>query len=141
MEWTITLDDDYVNNATQLSIARTVIHENVHAFVGMILNSNNTSDMAISLQSLYTYYKFNNPDKLVQNLTQHEFMSQYVDAMAVSLSVWDNKQQSMEYYKKLCWAGLESSSVYQAQLNKNEIQETIQNEATNSVNAKGQECN
>ncbi|MEY8781669.1 hypothetical protein AB9K32_14655 [Allomuricauda sp. XS_ASV26] len=47
----------------------------------------------------------------------------------------------MEYYKKLCLAQLESSSVYQVQLNKNEIQETIQNEATNSVNAKGDGCN
>ncbi|MBR9856041.1 MAG: hypothetical protein GYB37_15975 [Algicola sp.] len=46
----------------------------------------------------------------------------------------------MEYYKKLCLAELESSSVYQVQLNKNEIQETIQNEAINSVNVKGQEC-
>jgi len=39
------LDDDYVRNATQLSIARTVIHESIHAFIGFILKENRTSDM------------------------------------------------------------------------------------------------
>jgi hypothetical protein len=141
LEWTITLDDDYVRNATQLSLARTIIHESVHAFIGAIVNTNKTSDMTMSLQNLYFNYKANNPEKLAQNLSQHEFTSQYVDAIAMSLSIWDNRRQSMDYYTKLSWAGLESSTAYKSQPNKDEIQKAISDEATNSANARSEGCN
>ncbi len=140
-EWTIVIDDEYARNATQLSIARTIIHESVHAFIGKVLETNRSANMTQALQKLYTHYKENNPDKIAQNLTQHEFMSQYVDAISQSLSIWDNNKQAMSYYKKLSWAGLESSTAYQAQPNKNDIQSAILSEKYGYSNsAKGTRC-
>jgi hypothetical protein len=94
---------------------------------------------------VHAYHQINGGN---QNLSEHQFVAQYVDAISMSLSVWDNNQQSMNYYKKLSWAGLESSSAYQAQPNKNEIQSAITNEIQSAItnesngynNAKGIKC-
>ncbi len=74
------------------------------------------------------------------NLSQHEFMSQFVDALANSLSVYDSHKQDYEYYKALSWAGLETSENYEELENKTEIQNIIRNERFNE-NAKGSKCN
>ena len=78
-----------------------------------------------------------------QNLTWHQFIAQYVDALANSLSVWDNSQQSISYYKKLAWAGLESSTVYASltQVQKDAVQKAILDEQLNRNDAKGIKCN
>ncbi|MBR9856043.1 MAG: hypothetical protein GYB37_15985, partial [Algicola sp.] len=141
-EWTINLDDDYVGNATQLAIARTVIHESVHAFLGYTLNVNPNSDLSTKIREYYNnlgaQQTLSSGVKI--NLTEHEFIGQYVQGMAKSLSVWDNGRQSQNYYEKLAWAGLETSSAYQAQPNKTEIQNAINNEQTANNNAKGEKC-
>ncbi len=136
--WGVTLDDDYVNKATKLSIARTIIHESVHAYIGYILKENRKSDTVSNLQTIYQKYS---AEDNAFNLTQHEFMSQFVEGLARSLSVWDYGRQSVDYYQQLSWAGLESSPTYKNLPNKNEIQNTIRNEATGSSGARGEECN
>ncbi len=137
--WKIKLDSDLVNSGTQLSIAKTIIHEAVHAYIGYQLDNYNplNSDVVADLNSLYQ--KFKNENNSL-NLTQHEFMSQYVDALAYSLAVWDNHRLSIDYYKMLSWGGLESSSAYQALSNKTNIQNAIQNERYNKVGAKSTKC-
>lgn len=77
------------------------------------------------------------------NFAQHQFISEYVDAMAISLAVWDNYSKPMDYYKKLSWGGLETSSAYKAlkETEKQAIQKTIQNERFNRSGALGQKCN
>lgn len=94
--------------------------------------------MVVSLQKLHLKYSQSNNSS---NLTQHEFISQYVDALANSLAVWDNRTQDLDYYKKLAWAGLESSDAYKAQKNKTEIQKAILAEQTANSNSKGRKCN
>ena len=74
------------------------------------------------------------------NLTEHEFMGQYVEALAYSLSSYDNHQQPMDYYNALSWAGLESSSAYQALSNKTQIEKIIKNERLANNNAKSTKC-
>jgi len=132
--WEIKIDSDLVNDGTRLFIAKTIIHESTHAFIQYILGTNRTSDLVKDLNEIH---KTRND----ANLTQHEFMSQYVDALAHSLSVWDNHVQSIEYYKKLSWGGLETSDAYKAQTNKTDIQKAIQNERYNKTGAKGTKCN
>lgn len=141
--WNVTLDDDYVRNATQLSIARTVIHESVHAFIGYSLKLSRTTDLAKALSDyrlkLLTSGANYNQSQL-DNMGEHNFISQFVDGMAHSLSVWDNNKQTLDYYKQLSWAGLENTPAYQQLPNKTQIQNSITNEATGSSNAKGTEC-
>lgn len=132
--WEIKLDSDLVHGGTRIFIAKTIIHESTHAFIQYILGSNRTSDLVKDLNKIHR-------TRNDANLTQHEFMSQYVDALAHSLSIWDNNAQSMEYYKKLSWGGLETSDAYKTQSNKTDIQNTIQNERFNKTGAKGIMCN
>lgn len=137
--WNITIDSDLANKGTQLFIAKTAIHETMHAFIGYQLNNFNplNSDMVADLNSLHQQFKNQNNSF---NLTQHEFMSQYVEALAYSLAAWDNHSQSMDYYKMLSWGGLETSTAYQALNNKTNIQNAIQNERYGKSGAKGTKC-
>ena len=98
--FTITLDDDYARNATTLALARTLIHESMHAYLGYVLQENYLSSVALSLQE----YRSRQGIKL----GEHEFMTQYVEAVAKSLEVWDNYRLSnsyKDYYYYLAWSG------------------------------------
>lgn len=132
----ITLDKTMVKQATKLSIARTLIHESLHVYINYKINENKRSDFVKKLQTYHIKYNNN-------NLTQHEFMSQFVEALANSLSVYDFHRQKPSYYKAMSWAGLETSSAY-AKLSKKEkrkIQKIIHNERFNKKGAKGSKCN
>jgi hypothetical protein len=97
-EWIVTLDDDYVRNGTSLAIARTIIHESTHAFLGYVLKKNPTSDVSVSLREYYNI--LGDP-----NMTEHTFMTQYIEAIGHSLSVWDNNRLPEGYYNDLAWSG------------------------------------
>ena len=97
-EWIVTIDDDYARKATKLALARTIIHESLHAFLDYTLKNNRSSDVSILLRDYYN--KFGD-----RNMTEHTFMTQYVEAIGHSLSVWDNNSHSKSYYDDLAWSG------------------------------------
>jgi len=103
-----TISDSYLQNATKLSIARTMIHESVHAF---ILYKNSSLDFDFR-QSIELFGKENGYDiKVDPNRFHHEFMGQYINAMAYSLLQWDKKFGSggnlgWEYYHAMAFGGL-----------------------------------
>ncbi|WP_428743463.1 hypothetical protein [Tenacibaculum sp.] len=133
----ITLDTDLVKEATQLSIAKTLIHESLHAYINLYLDKYDRSKtFEQSIKIYYTKYK-NDP-----NLSQHNFMSQFVEALAYSLSAYDNHQQDMSYYTALSWGGLESSDAYKAlsSTEKTAIQKIINNERYAKSDAKSTKC-
>lgn len=68
-----------------------------------------------------------------RNMTEHEFMSQFVEVIAYSLAVYDNNRHPMDYYMAMSWAGLETSSLYQnkTQQEKDAIQKIINYERNN----------
>ncbi|MGQ3678865.1 hypothetical protein [Tenacibaculum discolor] len=132
----ITLDTDLVKDATKLFIAKTVIHESFHAYIHYVVRENPGSTMTSVVKK---YYQIYNRDS---NLSEHQFIGQYVEALAYSLSSYDNHQQPMDYYKALSWAGLESSNNYQnlSSADKTKIQNIIQNERLNKSGAKSTKC-
>jgi len=132
--WQIKIYSDLVNNGTQLAIAKTVIHEGMNAYLGYILKEQKTSELYTELISYHTA-------KNTSNLTQHQFMSQYVEVYANSLAAWDNHKQTIDYYKLLSWGGLEKSEAYGKQTNQTQIQQAINNERYGYSNAKGTKCN
>lgn len=138
----ITLDDDLVDDATRLSIAKTLIHESMHVFINYNLKTNRTSDLATSIKNYYKKFIKDNPKAIAENLTHHNFMSQYVDALAYSLSAYDNHRQDISYYTKLSWGGLEYSDAYKSKSNseKSEIQKIINNERYAKSDAKSTKC-
>ncbi|MBE7641492.1 hypothetical protein GUB10_14220 [Salegentibacter sp. BLCTC] len=135
--WKINLDTDLLADATKLSIAKTIIHETTHAWINYTLQENRTSDMVTDLNLIYQRFKNQNR---AFNLTQHEFMGQYVEVFSNSLSVYDNHRFSKDYYVNLSWGGLETSTSYSQLNNQNEIQNIIRNERFNKTDAKSTPC-
>lgn len=131
----ITLDDDLIDDATRLSIAKVLIHESLHLYMNWIIRKAPNSDMT---KDLKTYFeRFNN-----SNLTHHQYMQDYVEALAYSLSAYDNHRLSMDYYEAMSWGGLESSDTYQGfdQDKKDAIQEIIKNERYDRNGAQSTQC-
>ncbi len=139
----IEIDSDLVNDGTQLFIAKTIIHESMHAYLSYnsFFNNQDGVYLVLAIQRLHRKYIEDNPGSSDQ-LSQHDFMGQYVEALARSLAVWDFNKQPLEYYKKLSWGGLETSSAYQAlpESEKREIQNIIKNEREAKSGAKGDKC-
>ncbi len=103
-----TINDNYLLNATKLSIARTMIHESVHGY--LIYQQRGNPDRSL-YNSLKKYGEDNGYSTSGANRLHHEFMSQYVDAMAYSLYEWDRKYGSggnlgWSYYKSMGYGGL-----------------------------------
>lgn len=116
---TTTLSNSYINNATELSIARTMIHEQVHAYINSVLKSKpGFKDM--DLQTRMREYA---RDEGITDIYRfhHEFMGQYVNGIALSLYEWDKDYGNgkelnyitkpddllgWNYYKAMAFAGL-----------------------------------
>ena len=148
----ITLSNDYLNKATSLSIARTIIHETVHAYLQKQLLRSTRTDLNI-FELLQEYFK-KYPDK---GDYQHATMSQLLLGMTVSLYNWDKKSGPtggslpFDYYYKLSFGGLikdgttdlleEAQQLIPAGSSWSEIEGVITNEATGNYQANGKKCN
>ncbi len=162
----IIVSNSYLSNATKLSIARTMIHESIHAYLNAYF---------------YSYPDFNNKsfkDKLRKYATdkgftdmnrfQHEFMGQYVNAIAISLYEWDKEYGSgkgnnnvtkpddllgWDYYRSLAFGGLyyidsngnlqETDSfktLVPIQVDRDNIKKILVNEQNGNNDAKGDKC-
>lgn len=97
----ITLNSNYVNNATDLAISRTIIHESLHAYIEYIYQTEVFSDLSQSLSYLLSQNN-NNP-----NTAQHILMTQnFVQSIANSLESWDNSSlPDSNYYNYISWSG------------------------------------
>ncbi|GHB45102.1 hypothetical protein [Mongoliitalea lutea] len=144
---TVTLNDSYLNSATQLSIARTIIHENVHAYFLYMAKTNTNF-----AEGLDNFAKENNIFNLPN--AHHELMRQYVLGMAVSLWNWDKNygetrgNLNFDYYYAMAFAGLvdydtkEPNQAFKDLAGNRlvEFLEIIANEALGNSNAKGKRC-
>ena len=108
----ITISNDYLKKATDLSIARTMIHETVHAYLNVrytqVLSFEDGFDFKLKMEK---FAIDNGIANINSNKFHHEFMGQYVDAMAASLLIWDEKYGSKtnlgwEYYRSMAFGGL-----------------------------------
>ncbi|MGO4912823.1 hypothetical protein [Leeuwenhoekiella sp. W20_SRS_FM14] len=100
-----TFNDNYLNSATQLSIARTMIHESVHAYLVYEGGSNYTGDVYTALLVYANECGNTGLDK------HYEFMGQYINGIAYSLYMWDRSYGSggnldWEYYYSMSFGGL-----------------------------------
>ncbi|MDG1275844.1 MAG: hypothetical protein P8O16_01100 [Algoriphagus sp.] len=151
----ITLNNAYLAQATSLSIARTIIHETVHAY--MWEQTKNTSDKnTLNLLNLY-WEKYRDSDKSRWPDTHHAAMSNFILGMAVSLHNWDKNHGptggtlGFDYYYKSVFAGLvkkdnptelieEAEAFLPESTSWNEILIQINNEVSGNNKAKGEKC-
>jgi hypothetical protein len=150
----IELSNNYLNQATQLSVVRTIIHESIHAYLLHEQYTNTTGDLYQDL----TKYAFSN-GYAQGNQLHHEFMPQFIDAIAYSLWSWDmaygsKGQIPLSYMKDLAWGGMTSfrnpdgtieyydsfKANFPDQLDKNRIEKNIKNESDGNNSAKSKKC-
>jgi len=151
----ITLNNDYLAKATSLSIARTIIHETVHAYLlentyNMDLRYNHTT-----FDLLLRYF-----EKYDQNWndTHHAAMGDFILGMAVSLYNWDKNfgptggTLGFDYYFKMAFGGLlnpdnptqlidEAKQYIPKGSSWSEIDRILKNEANGNNQANGTKCN
>ncbi|AMC11420.1 hypothetical protein Lupro_09160 [Lutibacter profundi] len=155
---TITLNNSYIETATQLSIARTIIHESVHAYLNGVYFSYTDFENK-SLQEKMRQYAADNGYTDYSKF-QHEFMGQYVNAMAYSLYEWDKDYGTggnlgWNYYYSMGFGGLFQTysngiiasetdsfkSLIPDSIERQKIANIIFNELKNNDDAKGKKCN
>ncbi|WP_144607521.1 hypothetical protein [Algoriphagus algorifonticola] len=149
---TITLSNDYLLKATSLSIARTIIHETVHAYLRKQTSYRSATDM--NTHQLLVEYGRKYPG--IINDAHHSLMSQFILGMAVSLYNWDKKygptggSLGFDYYYKMAFGGLVKNGTRELILEAkpylpdgvswDEIRKILENEATGNYQANGEKC-
>src|SRR5690606_11541779 len=110
---TIKFRESYLQEATDLSIARTAIHESLHAIlVYMYEEGLLESEHGLPMEGFedfveaYTNYMSGLPENI--GMAHHELMTDFIEEMATSLSTYaleNGYSNSFNFYKKLCWSG------------------------------------
>lgn len=108
-EVTINLNNSYLETATKLSIARTILHESIHAY---LLYIGATMDDGIIVNGLMNYGLTNGV--LIEDV-HHNFMPQYVEAIGYSLNKWNSSfggssNIPRSYFDEIAWGGLTAQS-------------------------------
>lgn len=118
----IIIRDSYLSTATDLSLARTVIHENLHAVL-LYLQFSGFIDPSVQnpsyQQLLYAYI-----DQLIisgilppSGTAHHNFMTQFVANIKETLKEFGiSKGYNLPdaYYNAMAWGGLHTTSAFQA---------------------------
>jgi hypothetical protein len=103
LEITIEFNDRYLQNATQLSIARSFIHEAIHAYLLYAgYNSIEDEELLVGLRNLA------NGDL---NDFHHSFMPKYIESIGYSLAEWNRRYgnsiiNNRIYFDQIAWGGL-----------------------------------
>ena len=141
---------NYANSATRLSIARTIVHEAIHAYILSYLDSGSTT-FNQNFPDLWNemvakkYGDLNTNGAL--NMYHHqEIARNYVNVISNALSVWDNNQHSSQYYNDLAWGGLFDTQIFKETTdltNADRLRISSENNAEdkNTSSALGNPCN
>lgn len=95
---TIKINANTLSDRTALGLARTIIHEGIHARLKefMYRKGNNGT----SFPGIYDFYRFKN------NWSHQQMASYYRSTIAKGLKQFDNGQHLDDYYDALAWVGL-----------------------------------
>jgi hypothetical protein len=152
-----TVSELYAKKATKLSIARTLIHESIHAY--FLKLGHPGSDFLINLNNIAIEKGFISQDNNL-NRAHHELMAAYITTMAASLKRWDTLNGSGgslgdDYYFAMAFGGLfvwdeinnkfdfETDGFKSLVPDENDrlfIKDIVINELDGNENARGQKC-
>ncbi|MFC5192938.1 hypothetical protein ACFPIK_14270 [Algoriphagus aquatilis] len=152
-EVTIEINNDYLNSATKLSIARTMLHEMVHAYLVYSFKTGIDGTFNSSLQQ----YSLNGGNDL--DFFHHNWMAKYIDAIGYSLAEWNRRFgnsiiNDRNYYDEIAWGGLSARAFQNGQLvwfeafeskfpdqyKRTEVHQKIENENKGYYDSKGKPC-
>jgi hypothetical protein len=150
------IGSNYSSSATKLSIARTLIHEGIHAYILSYIDlatqggvdTQQSIKMFPELWNDLVARKYGDPNTSSGwNLYHHQEMARnYVNTIADALAQWDNYQNSNQYYHDLAWGGLLNTQIFQqtTDLTDNDrlrISNINNAEDSNTSDAKSNPCN
>ncbi len=96
----IKINANTLSNRTSLEVARTILHEGIHARLEEFAKRKGSN--ATDFPGIYDYYWRNN-----KNTWSHQQMAaHYISTIAKGLKQYDNAQHSYQYYNDLAWNGL-----------------------------------
>ncbi|MDO1513227.1 hypothetical protein Q2T41_11220 [Maribacter confluentis] len=99
---------NYINQATQIAIARTILHEMLHAYLislvddALITGCSEVTNFPILWNALVNKTYNNNPNRLHPEEISRKFITPLQDA----LKEWDGAKESNRYYEDLAWGAL-----------------------------------
>lgn len=137
-DYKIILNESYVESATDLSIARTMIHEIMHANL-LYKFDKKEEEYSVLLEM---FYETQNPSE--NDLHHSYFADSLIPIIRDNLYEWCRQSSlavSLDYCEMLAWAGLDGILEYENHPDKSEIAQININEKTNNSNAKGRNCN
>ncbi len=104
----------YVNNATRIAIARTLLHEMLHTYLislvddAILTGSSDVTQFPLLWNALVNNTYNDNPSRL-----QHEIIGRnFIEPMRDALIEWDGGKESDKYYEDLAWGALENTSTF-----------------------------
>ncbi|OIN56430.1 hypothetical protein BLX24_24985 [Arsenicibacter rosenii] len=126
---TTTFDSQKFSQATDLSIARTIIHESIHAF---LVNHFRVDPLTAQGQfpQLMKDYANEIYGRDVNAVHHAEFARNYVSAIASALAEFDilrGYTHPFQFYEDLAWGGLEGTEAF------NNLDETVKIRISNRV--------
>jgi|GEM_PF-2605718 len=154
----------YLSSATQLSIASTILHESIHAYLNylFITNADQTAEQFKAFVQLYSFinlnelYKNDNSELATkikvayaqsdQNWHHHNVMAtKYIASISELLKRVDGNRLSDSYYFAMAWGGLMKTKAWNDLPNRGydtiHIKNINFNEDTGNSNAQGKRCN
>ena len=126
---TITIDESYQQNARTIEVARTILHEAVHAKIYSYLRTHKVDLNNISQNDFPALFDAYVRAKTSGETYQHELMAEkYVKVIAEGIQKYDelntnNPEITFEHYEALAWVGLEETYAYKNVLTNSERQE------------------
>jgi len=148
------INPDYKNSATKLAIARTLIHEAIHAYTLSFIDLAKNGDPSLSLKTFpelwndlvaKKYGDSNTPSGW--NEYHHEEMARnYVNVISNAIAAWDDNSHNPSYYRDLAWGGLLETQIFQStsdltDIDRLRIEKNNFAEDVNSPDALGNPCN
>lgn len=141
---TTTFDSQTWLNATDISWARTILHESVHAYLSVFFKTDRPNWIATYPEMVQEWGTFQNWN----DVHHEEFARSLIDQIALSLKEYGEFKGynlSNQFYEDMAWGGLQDTSLYQALPigDKNRISDVLAIELTgqdiqnNSQNQKG----
>ncbi len=98
---------DYLQTATDVSIARTLMHEAIHAYMLSLVDLSDVSEshaaeLELSFPLLWDYYVLGNGNE--EEVIQHEtFAQHYIDVLASALKEIFGNSFTDEFYNDVAW--------------------------------------
>jgi hypothetical protein len=136
----IHINPNYVNQATKTAIARTILHEMLHAHLLAIVDDIGLANSIVDPREFPVIYNAisNNIQSNTEAIHHQQMSMKYILPLRDALKEWDNSNQPDQYYEDLAWGALYNTSTFnfyhpQGSISRQRIIARNQAEDTNSV--------